>query len=1353
MANNQFKLVPVDYSKPYDEQLDCKRHVIGAYANLARHNMTVTINVIMQAIGMELFNENDIDDAFNKNHRKKLLQLDNIQKVNLQKRLYRHFPFFKRMKLEDETKKSVQLNTLLEVMADFTNCMAMLRNLYTHYHPYNSPKEEERQLEQKKAMGKRLQHLYENTSQMFKSNESIDHESNEVFAALRMPVDYIEEIKEEDKDYKKLFNLINDPQTPHYKKRGLKLNRETGIITRQSIKFIRNPKYQAYMMDENKGMSDIAIIYFLCLFLEKKVSFELMDEVGLAQQIQFKGKNADQQLLYVKEILCMNRIRMTKTKLDSEMTDTALALDMINELRKCPKPLYEVLSKDARDEFKDDSTVLWEKKHGKEAVDTEDKREDEEDTSEKSTPRSTFVRWEDRFPQMALRYIDLKGKFEDIRFHLNLGKYRFAFYQHDKQYSIDNEERLRILQKELHGFGRIQEVEAKKNEKWAVLFDEKYVEEGLTKKKPDEAGQAPYVTEQKAQYAIDEKSHSIGLRWEGWKATGDSQKHYGDLDNQKMFIPYLPTKPLQEEKQTNQSEPLLPPQAMLSIYELPALLFYQYLIERNGQDCHLVESVIKECYKHLKDFFTDVSVGKLLPLSIENGIDLKEELGKILQEKYELRLSDVPEKLRKYLLSVCVDYEKKLKDSAYYRLEERKKRVIRMLDSYHEKVTRIGTKDNKFDKMRATIKTGSLAQALMRDIMDWLPQDTESRVILTGQSYMALQTAIAMLGQKFENESGQLIFMSIDRLKRIMIKAKITEDKEKGINQSIYHPFLHLVFRDCKEQSADSIEKFYELYLEREIEKINLVKEYLDKASGSYASLYERYRYVPFLHHERIRWSAPNEKTMKDLAAHYLERPLQLPDGLFTNKIYQSLRALPQQQVPQKRWDEFQNLIMKAGEGEKHLRLSRNVSYLINLYFENVEGDHAQPFYFTFPIEDSPSPYRHVYRVFKKYFGEPIPRTNQTTSPAYSTEKIHEILKDKNNLDFLILNHIANEVAQFKEKKERKIRKFNLKKFIGLQWTIVKEENESGKVRRNYQQRQEEVNRRVKEKKEEIERLKLDVEKETREYKDSLIKKEKRQFQKVANNERTIRRFKTQDMLLFIMAREILKAKNHDSDIAKDFCLKYVMFDSLLDKPINFEWKVNIERKKKNNEGKIEKEIIPKTIRQEEMKMKNYGQFFKFASDHQRLESLLSRLPQDIFLRAEIENEFSYYDTNRSEVFRQVYIIESEAYKLKPELENDANVNEEWFFFVDKKGKKHPKRNNFLSLLEILAAGIDGILDEEEKKAMQTTRNAFGHNTYDVDFDHVFEGKEKKKKIPEVSNGITEKLKEETEKLKKKLEE
>lgn len=1338
MANVQFQLVPVDYSRPYDEQPECKRHIIGAYANLARHNMTVTINTVMQAIGMNLFNENDIDDAFNKSHRKKIAKLDNIQKVNLQKRLYRHFPFFKRMKLEDENKKSVQLNTLLEVMADFTSCMAMLRNYYTHYHPYNSFSEQEKQFELKKRMGKRLQYLYENTAQLFKSNESLPHEANEVFATLRIPEDYVEEFMPGDEGYDELLKLITDPRTNSFKKKGLKLEMKSQKITRKSLRYVRNPEYQAYMMDDSKGMSDVAIIYFLCLFLEKKVAFELMEEVGFTKQVKFTGKNADQQLLFVKEIMCMNRIRMTKTKLDSEMTDTALALDMISELRKCPKPLYEVFCKEARDEFKDDATVSWERIHNEEAVATEETTEDENNGAEsvdKNTPRSTFVRWEDRFPQMALRYIDCQGLFDDIRFQLNLGKYRFAFYQHDASYSVDNEERLRILQKELHGFGRIQEVNPQIKEKWATLFDEKYVEDGLTQKRPDQSGQAPYVTEQDAQYAIDDKSHSVGLRWEGFEATGDPHKHYGDLDAQKMFIPYLPTNLQKDTTKTNQAEPLLAPQAMLSLYELPALLFYQYLSVKYGRSKFEAENVIKDYYKNIRSFLDDFSKGQIHPIGGTPVRDVKKqeelwtqrktELNEILQ-KYNLKDSDIPSKLRYYLCSKEVDYDQKLLDSALNRLNERKKRVEKSKESFNEKKKLIGTKQNKFDRMRATIKTGQLAQWLIRDIWDWLPNNSICRKKLSGQSYAVLQSSLAMLGQQF-SETGVDI-LNVNRLKSMFTKAGVISQSGE-IDKNQHHPFLNEVFSQCQ---IDSVEYFYETYLDCELTHIENVDKEIREGSD-----FDDYLKIPFLHCERRRWCEQDFNSLRNLAKRYLNRPIQLPDGLFAKSIFNLLlEAEPKLKVA----------LMTIRGAANNQQLDNNTAYLIRLYMEEVEGDHSQPFYSTAPIDGAPSPYRHVYRLFKKYFGQPIPGTNQTTTPAYTIEEIREILKDKSKLMELILNHIADDLAKFREKKKKKVKSFNLKAFIDLQWKIVKDENATGKAKRNFQQRKQEVDKRINAKKKELEGLRAKIEKEVDEYEKKLIQKQKRQFDKVADNERIIRRFKTQDVLMFVMAREILKAKSKDRDFTKGFCLKYVMTDSLLSKPIDFDWRVNIKEK--------DKKPVTKTIRQEGMKMKNYGQFYKFASDHQRLESLLSRLPGEIFLRAEIENEFSYYDTNRSEVFRQVYIIESEAYRLKPELLDDSNANEGWFYYSDNRtGKQRPIRNSFIQLLEILAAGKDGILDDNEKVAMQTTRNAFGHNTYDVDLDAVFEGNEQKKKIPEVSNGITSKIKEGTTELKKKLEE
>lgn len=1328
MPNVQFELVPVDYSKPYDEQPLCKRHVIGAYANLARHNLALAVNTTMQAIGMDTFNENDIDDAFATNHRKQLLKLDNIQKVNLQKRLYRHFTFLKRMKLEDKDKMTVQIKTLLEVMADFTKCMAMLRNFYTHYRPYNTPEEQEEQLELKKKMGERLTYLFENTSKLFKTNEKLSHEANEVLSALRVPKDFIDKWKPGDKDYDKMYGEW-DKQRHDHRRSTITYNQKDGTITKKTVKYIHNPNYQACMTDAADGLSACGIVYFLCLFLDKSDAFCLMEQVGFTKQCMFRGENADQQLLFLKEMMCMNRIRMVKAKMDSEMSDTALALDMVNELRKCPKQLYEVFCKEARDEFKDASTVDWENRHGVESTPAEvddgeqpfpsqrDEVEaihgEETEESEKETPRSTFVRWEDRFPVMALKFIDLKGLFPDIRFQLYLGKYRFAFYQHSTANSIDSKERLRILQKELHGFGRIQEVNEEMKTRWADLFEKKTVEDGLTRKEPDQAGQAPYVTQQKAQYAIDRKSHSIGLRWEGWNADCHEQ-HYGDLDNQKMFIPYLPSSPgkaADGQRQKNHAERLLPPQCTISLYDLPAMLFCQYLLTKYGKDTSLVEQTIKDHYASLKAFLEDVSQGGITSST-------EEEFSKLLDAR-GIRLSSIPDKLRKVLSGIKVDNASRMEASAATRLQERRDKARLALDRFLAKKKKISTKENKFDRMHATIKTGALGQLLARNIMEWLTDETKEKMRLTGQNYVAMQTTLAMFGQNFGDKGEEV---DCQKLREMFTNANILPENDDNYDADLHHPFLLDVF----DEEPTSVEQFYELYLKKEIIYIDYLSTLFKKHKAKGVGLY-----IPFLHSQRARWKNNGDGEARLLAARYLQRPLQLSDGLFTSLLNQLLDEVAARNVELAE-------ALKAVRGNQH-HLGQNAAFLIASYFDIVEHDHHQPFYSTAGIDGVPSPYRHIYRVFKKFYGEPIPHTNQTTTPAFTVEEIHALLKNKGVMKENIQNYVHEEVQKLEKQKNK-----DLKKYEDKQWKRLKKENEVGTRKKSFRKIQEEVNELVKQKLQEIER-------EIGQYEADLTKKLERMVGKVYDNERAIRRFKTQDILLLLMARSILKAKSHEREFESDFKLKYVMTDSLLDKEIDFEWTVNIEDK--------DKKTVAKSIRQEGMKMKNYGQFYKFASDRQRLMSLLSRLPENHFLRAEIENELSYYDDNRSEVFRLVYTIESEAYRLKPELLDDKNAGKEWFYDVETKtnkktGKVKQKivyvRNSFWRLLDILAAGEDGILSDEEKATLQKTRNAFGHNTYDVDLDIVFRGKESKKKIPEVANGIKDKIEEQTNEMRKK---
>ena len=1436
MANISFKFNDVNYDKPYDKQPDCKRHVVGAYANLARHHMTLAINTVMQAVGMELFNENDIANAFGDSHRKQLEKLDNIQKVNLENRLYRHFTFLKRLNLEDVQKKvkqkndvqkeseesesgqkkSVQLGNVLKVLSDFTSCMVDIRNTYTHYKTYNSPQKLVDQKELKKRMGKRLTELFDNSSRQLKSNDGLSQEENEVFSSQREEVQYYylwdvpqflphgytfeslrEELKKSPTRKKSLGNIqysivnehvisgisLHDGKRTRYfwntgterqdgtkkdellkeiraeidknKKKYEKEKRNRYLASDNHVRiqnvsytitdnegiksswkqFDHAPNFYANMYDPDNGLTDVGVLYFICLFLDKQTAFRFMDEVGFSAQCTFTKDNKVQNLMLLQELMCMNRIRMVKMRIDSEMSDTALALDMLMELRKCPKELYKVLGKDARDEFKDEMTIQWEATNNREAANNEETQQEgeEENTympNDKAVPRSTMVRWHDRFPQMALRYIDYMGLFDDIRFQLNLGKYRFSFYQHNKKQSVDSVERLRILQKEMHGFGRIQEVSKMMKEKWADFFEKKYMEDGLTKKKPDEIGQKPYVTQQSPEYAIDEKSHSIGLRWSGWDnenrktvkdKNGNERKepHYGYLDREKMFIPFLPENPKKaegEKRDECQAELLLPPQAMMSLYDLPGLLFYQYLLQKYGMGVQLAEEIIKDHYDNLKCFLEDIKDGNLKPLyaePIDNITEKQEsweqrkrELNNVLLEKYNIRETDIPTKLRDYLCNKYINYDLKLEEAALNKLKEKKEKVEKAKKRYEEKKKRIGTKDNKFDKMHATIKTGQLAQWLIRDIWDWLPNGSDCKKELTGQDYAALQASIAMFGQQIDYAGNPPL--SINGLKDIFSKSGLIANTGQETNSN-HHPFLFNALDNCKHASAEA---FFESYLVYELQHLEEVHKVMLEGDSD-----DDYMKIPFLHVERTKWKVPGENSMKNLAIRYLERPLQLPDGLFAKPIYDLLLET----------EPTLKEVLEQAKTDKNNRLDNNTAYLIRVYFENIEEDQSQPFYSTKSTPDGPSPYLHIYHIFKKYYGQLDPETGQKTTPSYTVEEIHKLLMDKAVLKTTIKEGIADDVKEFKEKKERELHDFK-----DEQWKIVKEENESGKVRRNYSQRKMEVEKRVNNKKKEIS---LSVS----QYEKSLVKEHVLKFKRVHDNERSIRRFKTQDMLMLFMAREILKAKNKDKDYDSDFKLKDVMTESFLAKSIDFEWKIFV----KDKDGKT----VEKAIKQEHMKMKNYGDFYNFASDTQRLDSLLSRLDENEFWRSDIVNEFSYYDNNRSEIFRQVYIIESKAYEIKPELLDDGNAEKEWFYEIKKKKGKEMKvyvRNRFFRLLDILASSMEGNVEENKKRLLQSIRNAFSHNTYDVEMDEIFKGKKEKKKIPEVANGIKEKMIEET---------
>jgi len=1231
MEEFNFKLKETDYTRLYSEQTDCKRHVVGAYANLALHNMTTVVNSIRQAVGLDTITDDTIKDAFSRDSFK---GLDAGNQLKLQNKLFRHFPFLRRMKLEQHG--TLDYSKVINVMKDFIKLMSIIRDDFSHYCPYSNKSQQTENSSIKKNASKKLDEIFTNSV----SQNLHTAEENEVRDSVQ--------------------------------------NSKTQQDKKASTPLVSIP------MRDNAGLTDAGIVFFLCCFLEKHSAFEFLEEIEFTEGLN--PANA----LYVKEILCMNRIRMTRSQIDSQMSDTALALDMMNELRKCPKPLYDVLDPSSRNYFKDDANLQWEEDNPTQTDSQSPDSHNITDLRAKSVPRSTFVRWQNRFPEMALCFIDLKRLFPTIRFQLRLGNYRYRFYTHTAQQSLDGRERLRILQKELHGFGRIDEIEQTIKKEWG-----QYIEKNTTDPKPkDQPDRTPYITHQRPQYNINPVSHSIGLCWDF-------------PDEKTYYIPEFPPKKQDDHTQQQKcpSENLAP-QCYLNTDELPALLFYQYIRDKYRPDeDSSAENIIWKCYSNLHTLFSQLADNKAISINELN--------------KWELRPSDIPAKIRK-LMEGHERSEKEIRVSLRRSIEHQltliKKTTKTRIAKYKAATDKEKQTDQKTTRFRPPILTGRLAQQLIDDIVWWLPTDSPCRSRLTSEKYNILQASIALLGQWTAPSDPSQQTVTIDDLQQMMERI--------GLLGPDGHPFLSQVFK----QPNQSAGIFYHNYLSAEQDHIETLWQDFDLNLDQLIS--QAHAKLPFVHIDRPKWNVDKSNNLPQLAQEYLTHPLQLPLGLFAQPIAQLLRDIAKGEATET-WKQLTAEIDRLTQKGQPSTLK-----LIELYHKNIEEDDFQNFYNSSPNAG----FQHHYELFKKLYNE----------KGRSVEEVFNLLRGKDKSE---------------------------------EWA---------------------------------------------EDQTALMRKQAKQ---VEQTEHAIRRCQIEDIVMLYAARNILSPKNDqtpngtDTSQPQKYKLKHVQKDDeLLERTIDFDWVVDIEGQQK-------------TIRQQNMKMKDYGKFYKFASDGERLESLLAHLGGNEFQRADIEAEYANYDVSRSQVFRYVYMLESKAYQLLAkrkdnpiDLLDDKNSTRDAFWFVSKEGirngfrgfkenlfneykandpdakalvdaicnftgtsieewdanqdtlmkqvkslltNENPNekdkalilqvkdycmkkkiarkaiRNNFGELIEILLRGDEPIFTDDDKYIIQHIRNAFGHNHYlkkEDEYNTVFRGKEAKLKLPEVAKTIKDWMGEKTTK-------
>lgn len=1133
------------------------------------------------------------------------------QEERLRKLFFRHIPFLapimadmvadefrKKQRDENNENNSIMhdssLTDSLKVLSFIAQCLTYSRNFYTHANPYNSISEQEVQFEVQKIIAGYLDKAIVASRRIAKKRNGYSekdlsfltgHNKNDRMIS-------VEELPEKERPENKKVKFV-ERRDWYFRLFG----------NRQILLPDPNPNLST---DSKLGLSDFGMLYFCALFLSKEQLAQFCTETKVFVNSPFQNDNNKKNNIIL-NMMYVYQTRLPRGKrLDSERDNLALAMDMLNELRRCPIELFDVLPEIGKREFEDDI------KH----------------ENNRTPELAKRTRTKDRFPHLALRYIDSQHLLEKIRFQVRLGSYRFCFY--DKK-CIDNKIHPRQLHKEINGFGRWQDMEKERKEQYGPQFQKTRDESvwqkdentyvNLRQLEPIKAGDPPHITDTVTQYNIHK--NRIGLYWNTDEEAylKDKVGANGETIYEGYYLPELKVEDKPNDKYKRRKAPLdMPaPLCSLSVYDLPAMLFYNYLrkIEHlNAEEFPAIEDIIIAQYDNLVRFFKEVK--DIHPTTDES------ELANILST-YGLSKQSVPKKIYDYLSGETTTITKDFNKSAGIELNRRLRKAKGRLKEFLADKAKIESGDNKYGKDSfASIRYAQLADYLAESIMDWMTAEDGGKYKLTGLNYRVLASSLAAFGTNQTDED----------ILQILADAHIYEDEATD------HPFIAWALGDDDNPVTD-IEAFYEAYLKSEIKQI---EKYISvttnpQTNKDIITLKKNPEGIPFLHRQRKRWQ---ESTIAELANRYLyiaeegkkepsRSSLLLPDGLFTPYIIKVFEQNHPELISQ-----MESLTDKQKKGT-----ANNAAYLINLYFES-RGEKSQPFY------DSTEPSHYNDEIRKA-----APYKYARSYDFFNTIKgwkihlsLNEIKKRLSNKDTLI----NNKVAELKEEGN----------FNSLQ-----------------------------------------------EAKDALKRRLLRNLKDMQDNERAIRRHKTQDRILFLMAKDIMDdTVNQNSDLFK---LENVCKEEFLNQKVQVKHTVTSD----------DKQII---IQKDEMPIKDYGKIYRLLSDN-RTAALLSYA---LFANGEtidydhLTNELKQYDVQRSSALKSAQLLEDKRFIQDREVLTDPE-NERFYQgnrrFKNKARTKEndAKRNNFSTLLkELLKLTPEQMemFSNEDRQLITAIRNAFCHNNY-----------------------------------------
>lgn len=697
------------------------KHFWAAFLNLARHNVYITVNHINKVLELknkkdqDIIIDNDQDILAIKTHWEKV-NGDLNKTERLRELMTKHFPFLetaiytKNKEDKEEVKQEKQakaqsFDSLKHCLFLFLEKLQEARNYYSHYKYSESTKEP--MLE--KELLKKMYNIFDDNIQLVI------------------------------KDYQHNKDINPDEDFKHLDRTEEEFN----------YYFTRNKK---------GNITASGLLFFVSLFLEKK------DAIWMQQKLRGFKDNRESKKKMTHEVFCRRRMLLPKLRLESTQTQDWILLDMLNELIRCPKSLYERLQGEDREKFK----VPFDPA-------------DEDYDAEQEPFKNTLVRHQDRFPYFALRYFDYNEIFTNLRFQIDLGTYHFSIYKK----LIGGQKEDRHLTHKLYGFERIQEF-AKQNrpDEWKAIVKDLDTYETSNER---------YISETTPHYHLE--NQKIGIRFRN--------------DNDEIW-PSLKTNGENNEKRKYKLDKQYQAEAFLSVHELLPMMFYYLLLKmentdngkennevgtkkkrnkNNEQEKHKIEEIIENKIKDIYALYDAFANGE---------INSEEELKEYLKGK-DIEIVHLPKQMIAILESKPKDMVKEAKRKQKEMVKDTKKLLATL-----EKQTQGEIEDG--GRNIRLLKSGEIARWLVNDMMRFQPvqKDNEGNPLNNSKAnsteYQMLQRSLALYNKE---EKPTRYFRQVNL-----------------IESSNPHPFL----KWTKWEECNNILSFYRSYLTKKIEFLNKLK-------------------------------------------------------------------------------------------------------------------------------------------------------------------------------------------------------------------------------------------------------------------------------------------------------------------------------------------------------------------------------------------------------------------------------------------------------------------------------------------------------------------------------------------------